>query len=91
MNPPEGLGIKINLVLLTLYADQYNLRITGTFEYDGVIVEFDTDKPVSSFDDEMERYRKIKSEREKKAKSPLHHLRTIEAPKTLGFGAFSSF
>lgn len=68
MNPPEGLGIKINLVLLALYADQYNLRITGTFEYDGVIVEFDTDKPVSSFDDEMERYRKIKSEREKKAK-----------------------
>ena len=68
MNPPEGLGIKINLVLLALYADQYNLRITGTFEYDGVIVEFDTDKPVSSFDDEMERYRKIKSEREKEAK-----------------------
>lgn len=68
MNPPDGFGIFVHLTLIQLYADQENMCITGTFEYDGVTVKFDTEDPVFSFDDVVKRYGKTKKELEKESK-----------------------
>ena len=66
MKPPEGWGMKMYLTLLSLYADQENVRITGELECDGVTVKFDTDEPISmlSYEEIVKRYGKTKTETE---------------------------
>ena len=68
MNPPDGLGIKIYLTLLKLYADQNNVQIKGEFKLDGVKGEFDTNDPIPSYKEIVERYGKTKTELEKESK-----------------------
>ena len=68
MNVPDGLDIKINLTLYKLYADQNNVRITGKLDCDGVMVEFDTDDPIPSCKEIVERYGKTKAELERESK-----------------------
>ena len=65
MNPPNGLGTKIYLTLIKLYADQKNVRITGKLEGNGVSVNFDTDDPILSCEEIVKRYGKTKAEIEK--------------------------
>ena len=68
MNIPDGLGIKMYLTLLKLYADQNNMQIKGQFEYDGVTVKFDTSEPVLTREDVVRRYGKTKTELERESK-----------------------
>ena len=68
MNPPNGFGIKVYLTLYKLLADQYNVRITGNFEYEGINVDFDTNDPVLSYEEILKRYGKTKSEIERESK-----------------------
>ena len=68
MNPPDGLGIKMYLTLLKLYADQNNVQIKGEFEVDGVRGKFDTNDPIPSYKEIVERYGKTKAELERESK-----------------------
>ena len=65
--PPAGFGIKVHLTLIYLLADQYNVRVTGEFEYDGVTVKYDTNDPISmlSYEEIVKRYGKTKKEMSK--------------------------
>ena len=62
MKPPAGFGIRLYLVLYQLYAEQNNVYATGSFDYDGVTVEFDTRKPIPSCAEIVKRYGKTQSE-----------------------------
>ena len=62
MDAPDGLGIKIYLTLLKLYANQNDVRITGTLEHGETKVEFDTNDPIPSCQEIVKRYGKTKLE-----------------------------
>ena len=62
MNAPDGLAIRMYLTLVKLFADQNNVRITGEFEVDGVSGNFDTNDPIPSCKEIVERHGKTKKE-----------------------------
>ena len=68
MDAPDGLGIKMYLTLLTLYANQSGVHITGDFEVDGVRGKFDTHDPIPNCKEIVERYGRTKSEIERDSK-----------------------
>lgn len=68
MDAPNGLGIKIYLTLLKLYANQNDVHITGDFEVDGARVKFDSRDPIPSCKEIVERYGRTKLEIEKDSK-----------------------
>ena len=68
MSAPDGIGIKIYLTLLKLYADQNNVSIKGDFEIGGVKVKFDTNDPIPSYEEIVKRYGKTKKELERESK-----------------------
>ena len=67
MNPADGLAIRMYLTLVKLFADQNNVRITGEFEVDGVSGNFDTNNPIPSCKEIVERYGKTKKELERES------------------------
>ena len=68
MDAPNGLGIKMYLTLLKLYAEQNHVHITGEFEVDGVKGKFDTRDPIPSFEEVVESYGKTRKEIERESK-----------------------
>ena len=62
MGSPDGLGIKIYLTLLKLYAEQNKVHINGEIEVGGVKVKVDTRDPIPSCQEIVKRYGKTKSE-----------------------------
>ena len=67
MNPPNGLGIKIYLTLIKLFADQNNVQVKGEFEVGGVKVKYDTNDPILSYEEIVRRYGLTNSERKREA------------------------
>lgn len=67
MNSPNGLGIKIYLTLIKLFADQNNVQVKGEFEVGGVKVEYDTTDPMLSCKEIVRRYGLTKWERQREA------------------------
>ena len=70
MDAPDGLGIKIYLTLLKLYAEQENVRITGTLEDGETKVEFDTNDPIPSCQEIVKRYGRTNLEIERASEKP---------------------
>ena len=70
MDAPDGLGIKIYLTLVKLYAEQNHVYISGDFEVGGVKFYFDTRDPIPNYQEIVKRYGKTKTELERKSNQP---------------------
>ena len=68
MDAPDGMGIRIYLTLLKLYAKQNDVHIIGDFEVGGVKFKFDTRDPIPSCEEIVKRYGRTKFEIERDSK-----------------------
>ena len=79
MDAPDGLGIKVYLTLLKLYAEQNHMYITGVFEVDGVRGKFDTRDPIPSYEEIVKRYGRTKLEIERASQSKTKAKTKVES------------
>ena len=60
--PPAGLALRAHMTLVKLYADQTNTVINCKIEYNGHIIPFNSNDPIPSYKEIVERYGKTKRE-----------------------------
>lgn len=60
--PPAGFALRVHMILIKLYADQTNTVIKSKIEYNGHIVPFNSNDPIPSYKEIVERYGKTQRE-----------------------------
>ena len=60
--PPAGFGLRAYMTLIKLYADQTNTVISCKIAYNGHSIPFNSNDPIPSYKEIVERYGKTERE-----------------------------